>query len=48
MAVLMPLKRKYLERKSGGTHVAGSRTGGSKKKKKGTGLRPRRKAYGPF
>ena len=48
MAILMPLKRKYLERKASGNHVAGSRTGSSLKKKKGSGLRPRRRAYGPF
>ena len=49
MAILIPLKKKYTvpKNKSGGT--AGSRTGSrSAKTKKGSGLRPRRRAYGPF
>lgn len=49
MEVLMPLKRKYLVTKNKSGGVAASRTGSrAGKKRTEKGLKPRRKAYGPF
>lgn len=50
MAVEIPLKKKYLDQKSGGGGKTKTRTGsgGGKKIKVKAGTGPRRKSYGPF